>query len=123
VVYTGTHDNDTTLGWWRTASDQERRHVQLYLGRSGEDIAWDFIRAALSSVADTAIIPLQDVLSLGSEARMNTPGRPGGNWTWRFGLHQLTPAVISRLRELTILYGRYVEPEPKEENEESFVES
>jgi len=54
---------------------------------------------------------------------MNTPGRPGGNWTWRFGLHQLTPAVISRLRELTILYGRYVEPEPKEENEESFVES
>ncbi len=123
VVYTGTHDNDTTLGWWRTASAQERRHVQLYLGRSGEDIAWDFVRAALSSVADIAIIPLQDVLSLGSEARMNTPGRPGGNWTWRFGLHQLTPAVISRLRELTILYGRYVEPEPEENNEKSLVGS
>ncbi len=114
IVYTGTHDNDTTLGWWRTASEKERRHVQLYLGRSGDDIAWDFIRAALSSVADTAIIPLQDVLSLGSEARMNTPGRPGGNWTWRFSLHQMTPAIISRLRELTVLYGRYVEPAPEE---------
>ncbi|NWG19937.1 MAG: 4-alpha-glucanotransferase [Chloroflexi bacterium] len=115
IVYTGTHDNDTTLGWWRSAPEKERRHVQLYLGRSGEDIAWDFIRAALSSVADTAIIPLQDVLALGSEARMNTPGQPGGNWTWRFGLHQLTPSTIGRLRELTILYGRYVEPEPVEE--------
>lgn len=113
VIYTGTHDNDTTLGWWRTSPENERRHVQLYLGRSGDDISWDFIRAALSSVAETAIIPLQDVLALGSEARMNTPGLAGGNWTWRVDLRRFTPPIVARLRELTILYGRYAEPEPE----------
>lgn len=84
VVYTGTHDNDTTLGWWRASSDQERTFTQLYLGRDGSDIDWDLIRVALASVANTAIVPMQDVFALGTEARMNLPGRLGGNWSWRY---------------------------------------
>jgi 4-alpha-glucanotransferase len=80
--------------------------VQLYLGRDGSDISWDFIRLALASVAETAVIPLQDVLALGSEARMNTPGRAAGNWSWRYTPAMLTPQLIDRLRTLTELYGR-----------------
>ena len=106
VVYTGTHDNDTTAGWWSTTGPHERTHAQLYLGRDGSDIGWDFIRLALASVAEMAIIPLQDVLGLGSEARMNTPGRPGGNWSWRYTPGMLDQHVIDRLRLLTRLYGR-----------------
>jgi 4-alpha-glucanotransferase len=107
VVYTGTHDNDTTAGWWHnSATPKERTHVQLYLGRDGSDISWDFIRLALASVAETAIIPLQDVLGLGSEARMNTPGRAGGNWSWRYTPELLSPQVAERLATLTQLYGR-----------------
>ncbi len=106
VVYTGTHDNDTTVGWWQTLDDRARTHVQRYLGIHGHDIAWDLIRAALMSVADTAIIPMQDVLSLGSEARMNTPGRPAGNWAWRVLPDQLTTELADRLGLLTELYGR-----------------
>ncbi|MCS7047554.1 MAG: 4-alpha-glucanotransferase, partial [Gemmataceae bacterium] len=106
VVYTGTHDNDTTRGWYQSASEGERDHVRRYLGRDGSDIAWDFIRAAWASVAEIAIAPLQDVLNLGSEARMNTPGRPSGNWTWRFQAGQIHGWIIARLRELTELYGR-----------------
>jgi len=114
VVYTGTHDNDTTTGWWNTATPQEHTHVQLYLGRDGSDISWDFIRLALASVAETAIIPLQDVLALGSEARMNTPGRAAGNWSWRYTPAMLTPQVIDRLRTLTELYGRAPDNEAAE---------
>jgi 4-alpha-glucanotransferase len=110
VVYTGTHDNDTTLGWWRTLDDTARRHVQLYLGRSGDDIGWDLIRLALASVADSAVVPLQDVLKLGSEARMNTPGRPGGNWSWRVTETMLDQFVAERLQQLTELYGRMPAP-------------
>jgi 4-alpha-glucanotransferase len=119
VVYTGTHDNDTTLGWWRTINASDREHVQLYLGRSGEDISWDFIRLALASVADTAIMPLQDVLKLGSEARMNTPGRPAGNWGWRYTPEQLDIFAGARLRQLAELYGRLapVEEEARAANE------
>jgi 4-alpha-glucanotransferase len=106
VVYTGTHDNDTTVGWWHTLGDHDRAHLQRYLGIHGDDIAWDLIRAALLSVADTAIMPLQDVLSLGSEGRMNSPGRPEGNWSWRFQADQLTPANAERLGTLTELAGR-----------------
>jgi 4-alpha-glucanotransferase len=106
VVYTGTHDNDTTAGWWETIAQHERSNVQLYLGRDGSDISWDFIRLALGSVAETTIIPLQDVLSLGSEARMNTPGRPSGNWSWRYTPELLSPQVTERLHRLTQLYGR-----------------
>ncbi len=106
VVYTGTHDNDTTLGWWRAASDGDTTHIQRYLGRDGSDICWDLIRLALSSVAATAIAPLQDALVLGSEARMNMPGNPAGNWTWRYLPHQLTAEIAARLRDLTEVYGR-----------------
>jgi 4-alpha-glucanotransferase len=107
VVYTGTHDNDTTRGWYATITEGERHFVRRYLGRDGTDIAWDLLRLAWSSVADWALAPLQDVLDLGSEARMNFPGKPAGNWGWRFTREQLTEAVLGRLEELTRLYGRH----------------
>ncbi len=106
VVYTGTHDNDTTWGWYRAASEYEKDHARRYLARDGSDIAWDFIRLAWSSVADYAIAPLQDVLNLGSEARMNFPGRPQGNWSWRFQPSQVNAWTLDRLADLTRLYGR-----------------
>jgi 4-alpha-glucanotransferase len=106
VLYTGTHDNDTTVGWWASADEAIRNHVRQYLGTSGEDIAWDFIRAALASVADTTIIPMQDVLSLGTEARMNLPGRAMGNWGWRLLPEQLDSERAQRLGLLTSMYGR-----------------
>src|SRR6267142_6876999 len=80
VVYTGTHDNDTTVGWFRSASPQERSFAQRYLARSGEDIAYDVIRAAMSSVADAVILPLHDVPVLVSEVRREHPGWADGNW-------------------------------------------
>lgn len=106
VVYTGTHDNDTTWGWYNHADEWVRDHVRRYLGRDGRDIAWDLIRVAWASTADLAIVPLQDILNLGSEARMNTPGIAEGNWRWRVppGTDWRTP--LARLRELTELYGR-----------------
>ena len=106
VVYTGTHDNDTTRGWFESATPEERSFAQRYLARSGEDFAWDAIRAVLSSVADTAIVPAQDILSLTSEARMNLPGREAGNWGWRLLPGQWTEAHQDRLREMTELYSR-----------------
>lgn len=106
VVYPGTHDNDTTRGWWQTITDQERDFTRRYVARDGADIVWDLIRLSWMSVADYAVVPLQDVLDLGTEARMNMPGRPAGNWTWRFQAHQLPPAVLDRLGELTHLYAR-----------------
>ncbi|GAB4110179.1 MAG: 4-alpha-glucanotransferase [Roseiflexaceae bacterium] len=106
VVYTGTHDNDTTLGWWRACSDAERTFTQLYLGRDGSDISWDLIRVALASVSNTAVVPLQDLFILGSEARMNLPGRLGGNWGWRYTSDMLRPEIAERMRLLTKLYGR-----------------
>ena len=117
VVYTGTHDNDTTVGWWtsrgggdstRTAPqvEKERAFCLKYLGTDGHEIHWDFIRTVLSSVAETAILPLQDVLGLGSEARMNRPGRADGNWRWRYLGSEIGPAVRERLREMTEVYGR-----------------
>lgn len=106
VVYTGTHDNQTTIGWFLTRSDQERQDIQRYLGKDGSDIAWDLIRLALSSVADSAVLLLQDVMRLGDEARMNTPGQPQGNWTWRFLPHQLNRGLAAGLSDLTTAYGR-----------------
>ena len=106
VVYTGTHDNDTTRGWYAAAPEKERNCARRYLGRDGSDIAWDFMRLAWSSVADYALAPLQDVLDLGTEARMNLPGRPAGNWCWRYMPNQLTPGHVHRLGEMTALYGR-----------------
>jgi 4-alpha-glucanotransferase len=107
VVYTGTHDNDTTAGWYRSLTPEERTRVDRYRGKSEErGVAWDFLRLAWASVAETAVCPLQDVLELGSEARMNYPGRPEGNWRWRFRRQDLHPELSSRLRDLTDCYGR-----------------
>lgn len=107
VVYTGTHDNNTTLGWYRSASPEIQDYTRRYLGTDGSDIAWDLIRAALSSPAAMAIIPLQDILSLDSEARMNTPGTVGkNNWQWRYNSKTLTDQISNRLADLTLLYGR-----------------
>lgn len=106
VVYTGTHDNDTTVGWFQTRVGAERAFALRYLGSDGREITWDLIRLAFLSVADTAIVPVQDVLGLGSEARMNHPGRAEGNWAWRLLPGQLTDGHCARLRELTETYGR-----------------
>jgi 4-alpha-glucanotransferase len=107
VVYTGTHDNDTTIGWYNQASDWEKRNLWLYLGCiSPEGIHWDFIRLALSSIANQAILPLQDILGLGTEARMNFPSVAEGNWEWRYQPEVLTTEIGSRLRSLTTLCGR-----------------
>ena len=106
VAYSGTHDNDTTVGWFAKASPDEQSRVQRYFARSGDDVAYDFIRGVMSSCADTAIVPLQDVLVLGSEARMNTPGVAGGNWQWRFRAGELNDWHVGRLAEMAELYGR-----------------
>ncbi|MEO8123818.1 MAG: 4-alpha-glucanotransferase [Burkholderiales bacterium] len=106
VVYTGTHDNDTTAGWWQQASPTERAHACAYLDTDGAQIHWTLIRAALASVAATAIIPLQDVLGLGSDSRMNLPGQPDGHWAWRFEWPQLEVEHAERLAALSTLYGR-----------------
>jgi 4-alpha-glucanotransferase len=106
VVYTGTHDNDTTLGWYSKCSAEDQAWVQTYLNTDGSDICWDFIRAAWSSVADIAIAPLQDLLCLGSEARMNTPATTGQNWKWRFTWEMITPEICDRLKKLTKIYWR-----------------
>jgi 4-alpha-glucanotransferase len=112
VVYTGTHDNQTTIGWFQTRLEVERHDVQRYIGKDGSDISWDFIRLALASVADTAILSLQDIMRLGDEARMNTPGRASGNWGWRYLQHQLHHGLAAGLGELTAAYGRRARPEP-----------
>ncbi len=106
VVYTGTHDNDTTLGWWVGLDEDRRRRVQDYLGHPAEAMPWPLIRAALASVCRLAVIPFQDALALGSEARMNTPGTTEGNWRWRFRWEQVPPELAGRLRYLNGLYGR-----------------
>ena len=84
IVYTGTHDNDTTPGWWSTASEAERRAASAYFGVEDDSIQWAMIRAAETSVSRLCVVPLQDVLGLGSEGRMNVPSRPDGNWSWRY---------------------------------------
>lgn len=111
VVYPGTHDNDTALGWWNTAGDAEKQHVAEYLGYSSpnqvQNINWEFIRMALASVADLAILPLQDVLGLDGRARMNDPRYNDGQWRWRFTESDLlTPELSDRLKRLTQLYSR-----------------
>jgi 4-alpha-glucanotransferase len=112
VVYTGTHDNDTTAGWFSSLSAREKKNVLRYLGSSGEDIVWDLNRTAIASVADTAILPLQDVLGLSSDSRMNFPGTTGGNWSWRFRAGELTGKLAKKLREMTEMYGRLPESSP-----------
>lgn len=106
VVYTGTHDNDTTRGWYLSRSDAEQNKMKAYLGSSGADCVGDLVRAALMSVADTAIIPFQDILKLGSEARMNIPGTPFGNWEWRFTWDMLPDDLAALVRSQLFRYGR-----------------
>ncbi len=111
VVYTGTHDNETTLGWYRNTTADEKDHVRRYVARDGSDIAWDMVRLAYASVADTAVAPLQDLMALGNEARMNFPGKTGGWWTWRYTAEMLTDEIGQRLLELTELFGRAPQPD------------
>jgi 4-alpha-glucanotransferase len=116
VAYTGTHDNDTTVGWWTTGVGHstrsehdlanERAYAKRYLHTDGREIHWDFIRAVFASVADTAIVPMQDVLGLGNEGRMNEPGQPSGNWRWRVRAEALSDTVADRLAELAVTYDR-----------------
>ena len=122
VVYSGTHDNDTTVGWFNSVAGEgstrtaqqiecERKFCTKYLRAKGEEIEWEFIRAVFASVANTAIVPMQDVLGLGSEARMNLPNSTTGNWLWRFRSADLSEKSSARLRDLTDLYGRLREGE------------
>ncbi|WP_396206300.1 4-alpha-glucanotransferase [Gemmatimonas sp.] len=117
VVYTGTHDNDTTVGWWQSTGEgdstrsadavaREKTFARRYLETDGAEMHWTLIRTMLASVANTVLIPMQDVLGLGSEARMNLPGRQAGNWGFRFTWAQLTPAITERLHALTATYER-----------------
>jgi 4-alpha-glucanotransferase len=107
VVYLGTHDNDTTIGWFNSRDEQERDFVLRYLGRDGSDIVWQLMQLAFMSVANTAIVTAQDLLRLGSEARMNTPGTTGGNWQWRYRRGALDSETASWLGNLTQTYGRH----------------
>ncbi len=114
VIYTGTHDNDTVMGWWRTgAAEHERRNAEAYLGHSDDGVHWCFVRAAQCSPASMSIIPLQDVLGLGSEARMNTPSLHGGNWRWRFDQGQLTGDLAAKLAHLAEVTDRVPQALPK----------
>ncbi len=110
VVYTGTHDNDTTQGWWASAQDAERAHLAAYIGQPapglGQEIHWTLLRMAWASVGDTAIAPLQDVLGLSTAHRMNLPGDGEGHWAWRFTWDMVQPEHAERLLALTHLYGR-----------------
>jgi 4-alpha-glucanotransferase len=110
VAYTGTHDNDTTRGWWRVASKVERAAAEAYLGPLGEAPVWPMIRAVESSVAELAIVPAQDLLELGSEARMNTPAVAQGNWSWRAPEAAFTPALAARLAALADVTDRDNDP-------------
>jgi 4-alpha-glucanotransferase len=111
VVYTGTHDNDTTLGWWRSqASDRERHDAGVYLGADESSAPWAFLRAAMASLARYAVAPLQDVLGLGSEARMNVPSLSDGNWSWRYHPGVLSAELARRLAELAEVTDR--DPQP-----------
>jgi 4-alpha-glucanotransferase len=124
VVYTGTHDNDTTVGWFTSVAgegstrdskqiERERQFCLDYLNTDGREIHWDFIRAVLASVADTAIIPLQDLLGLGTDARMNLPNSTSGNWNWRYKAGAFNDELGERLKKLTQIYGREQNPTNK----------
>ncbi|MEO8032893.1 MAG: 4-alpha-glucanotransferase [Acidobacteriota bacterium] len=106
VVYTGTHDNDTARGWYDQAPEEEQQLARAYLGEECHDVAWSLIRTAYTSVARTAIIPVQDILGLGSDARMNCPGASLDNWRWRLDSDALTREHADRLRRLAVISGR-----------------
>lgn len=121
VVYSGTHDNNTTVGWWMSgeAGEDIKRFLPEYIGRGVQEIQWDLIRLGMASVAHTFVAPMQDVLGFGADARMNTPGRESGNWGWRFTAEWLNHPARERLAYLTKLYGRW----PKAEEEDAEAEN
>jgi len=106
IVYTGTHDNDTTVGWYGSLEARARDHVRRYLGRADHEVPDAMQRAALSSVGVLAVLPMQDILHLGSEARLNRPGTTSGNWTWRLPGQSLDSGLAARYRDLNQLYDR-----------------
>ena len=106
IVYTGTHDNDTARGWYERTDENIRDHARRYLARDGQNISWDLVRMAWSSVAVFALAPMQDILNLGNEARMNYPSTPGGNWVWRMSPLALTDSLQEQLKKLNNLYRR-----------------
>jgi 4-alpha-glucanotransferase len=121
VVYTGTHDNNTTMGWYEERSAEANQWIWNYLGCSrGEGVNWDLIRLALASVADRAIFPMQDLLGLGADSRMNAPGKATGNWDWQMLPNSLSEDLVGRLRFYTGVYGRTpvrpIQPEPEPES-------
>jgi 4-alpha-glucanotransferase len=113
IVYPGTHDNNTVIGWFNEAARRggEKWNCLHYLGAEGHDLSWDFIRLAWGSVANQAVACLQDVMGLGAEARMNFPSKESGNWQWRYTPEMLTDALCARLREMTVIYERDRKPE------------
>jgi 4-alpha-glucanotransferase len=106
VVYTGTHDNDTTLGWYRSLDDDTARRVDFFLGLTVGTMPEALVRAALGSVGVLAVVPIQDLLGLSSEARFNTPGTVQGNWSWRLPLAALTSELAHQSLALNRVYGR-----------------
>jgi len=122
VMYTGTHDNDTVVGWWKAAAaEHERRNAEAYLGHSEDGIHWAFIRAAQSSPACLSVIPMQDVLGLGSDARMNTPSLNDGNWRWRFDEGQLKSELAAKLALLAEVSDRLPKPFASSSKEDFFA--
>lgn len=121
VAYTGTHDNDTTRGWYHNASEKERSYCREYLNSSGKHIAWDMLRAIWASVAIFAIAPMQDFLDLGNQARMNFPGKLGNNWNWRMKDGCLTAQLGRKIRSLNIVYGRDKDRKPAKNNSQCII--
>jgi 4-alpha-glucanotransferase len=117
VVYTGTHDNDTTAAWWRSLGEQERHSVSAYLGEAADGIHWAMARAAQNSIANLCLIPLQDVLGLGSEARMNTPSHSHGSWGWRYRESALTPQLAEKLAAMAEVSDRLPSPSVQQQAE------
>jgi 4-alpha-glucanotransferase len=106
VAYTGTHDNDTILGWYKAAPKSEQELARRYLNATARNLPWAMIRALWASAASTVVAPMQDLLGLGPEARMNFPGKPAGNWTWRVLDDQLTDELQAKLLEYNSIYAR-----------------
>ncbi len=128
LVYTGTHDNDTTVGWLATASDAEKDMLRRYLALDSLDqlspieLSWRLVRLAWGSVAELAVAPLQDLLGVGSEGRMNAPGRAGGNWGWRYHPDSLSDWLRGRLLDITLLYARYIPDDIKQKKQREAAE-
>jgi 4-alpha-glucanotransferase len=120
VIYTGTHDNDTTVGWWSALDEQTRRAALGLIGPCEDGPNWGMIRLAQSSPADLSIVPLQDVLGLGSEARLNTPSTHEGNYHWRYQAGAIQPAMAEKLSALAEVTDRLPEPLPPAQSSDNY---